>query len=106
VTLVVPPKDFSLSASPASATISRGQTATYSVSVAPSGGFTGSVTLTIAGQPSGSTPTLSINPVGSGATSTLRVRTTGSTARGTFTVKITGKNGSLTHQVTVTLTVK
>lgn len=106
VTLVVPPKDFSLSASPASATVTRGQTATYSVSVAPTGGFTGSVTLTIAGQPSGSTPTFSVNPVGSGAASTLRVRTTGSTARGTFSLKITGKNGALSHQVTVALTVK
>ncbi|MDT4936088.1 MAG: bacillopeptidase, partial [Pseudonocardiales bacterium] len=105
-TLVVPARDFTLSASPSSITIYRTQTASYLISVAPSGGFTGSVSLSVTGLPGGASVTFSANPVSAGGTSTMRVRTTGSTTRGTFAVKVTGKNGSLVRQVAVTLTVR
>ncbi|MDT4892312.1 MAG: bacillopeptidase [Pseudonocardiales bacterium] len=105
-TLVVPARDFALSASPSSTTVFRGQTASYQISVAPSGGFNGGVTLSSAGLPGGTSVTYGANPVSAGGTSTMRVRTTGSTPRGTFAVKVSGKSGSLVRQATITLVVR
>jgi len=106
VTLVVVARDFAVSASPASVTIYRGQTASYTVTVSTLGGFTGNVTLALSGAPSGSSVSWTGNPVPAPGSATLRVRSTGSTPRGTFTLRITGTGGSLSHQVTVTLIVR
>jgi len=106
VTLVVSVRDFSLSAGPSSITIFRGQTASYTVSVSPVGGFTGNVWLSVAGTLSGSSVSFSANPVGTPGTSTLKVKTGGLTTRGTFTLRITGTSGSLVHQATVVLIVR
>jgi subtilisin family serine protease len=106
VSLTVSARDFTVSATPPSITVTRGQTASYSVAVGAVGGFTGSVTLSLSGAPSGSIASWSANPVAVPGTSTLRIRTTGSTLRGTLTVRVTGKNGTLVHQVNVTLIVR
>lgn len=106
VSLVVVARDFSLSTAPTSVTVTRGQTAASVVSVGAKGGFTGGVTLSVTGLPSGSTATFSVNPVTTAGTSTLRVRTTTQTPRGTFTIRISGKNGSLVHQTTLTVVVR
>jgi len=106
LTLVVPAGDFALSVSPATRTIYRGQSTTYTVTVSSVNGFAGAVTLSVTGKPSGSTATLSRNPVAAPGTSTLTIRTTFSTTRGTFTIRVTGSSGSLTHQATATLTVR
>ena len=104
ISLVV--RDFAISASPSSRTISRGQATTYTVTVTPKSGFTGSVTLTAAGFGSGASATFSVNPVAPNTTSTFRVTTTSTATRGTFTLTITGKNATLVHKVTVTLIVR
>lgn len=106
VTLVVSPRDFSLSVSPSTVTIYRRQSATYTVGVSMIGGSVGNVTLSIAGLPAGTTAAFSPNPVGSPGSSTLTARTTSSTPRGTYTLKVTGRAGSLIHQATATLTVR
>ena len=110
VTLVVsqppppPSPDFSLSAAPASQPIVRGGTAAYAVSIAPSGGFTGAVTLSVSGLPVGATPSFSPNPTST--TSTLSVRTTTTTKTGTYTLSISGTAGTLTRTTTVTLQIR
>jgi subtilisin family serine protease len=106
ITLMITARDFTLSASPSSVTVSRGQTASYTVSVGSVGGFTGNVSLSVTGLPAGASATFSPNPVGPPGSSTLRVRTTSSTPRGTFTIRVTGTGGSLVHEVGVTLTVR
>jgi subtilisin family serine protease len=106
VSLTVVARDFALSATPASVTVSRGGTATYTVSTSALGGFTGNVSLSRSGGPSNATTTWSVNPVTVPGTSTLRVRTSTFTARGTYQLRITGTSGSLSHQVTVTLVVQ
>jgi hypothetical protein len=103
LTLVVNRPDFGITVSPASSTVTRGQTATYTMSVSPTGGFTGSVTLKVSGLPSNASSTWTGNPVITSGSATLKVRTTSGTARGTFTLKLTG---TLTHQVTATLVVR
>jgi len=105
-TLTVFVRDFTLSASPASITVSRGQTAAYTLSTSAIGGFTGTVTLSSTGAPYGSTSSFTTNPITTPGSSTLRVRTTGSTSRGTYTIRVTGTSGSSAHQSTVTLVVR
>ena len=104
VNLVVA-RDFSVAVSPASLSLARGRSGSYTVSTSPIGGFTGNVSLSVTGIPSGATFSWSRNPVATPGSSTLTVRTSGSTSRGTFTIKVTGKSGSLTHTVTATLVV-
>jgi hypothetical protein len=102
---VVSARDFSLAISPSSITISRRQTASYTVSVGSIGGFAGSVSLSLAGPPAGTSATWSPNPVAAPGTSTLRVTTTAWTPRGTYTLRVTGTSGALVHQATASLTV-
>ncbi|HEV7505311.1 MAG TPA: hypothetical protein VGS07_10400 [Thermoanaerobaculia bacterium] len=98
------PGNFTLSITPASVTVPLlGTTATYTVAVNRTGGFTNPVTLSVTGLPSGATATFSPNPAtGSSSTLTVRVRIL---PRGTFTLTVTGTGGSptLTRTATATL---
>jgi len=96
--------DFSVSASPASQTVTQGNGTTYTVTVTPSGGFTGSVDLTISGLPAGATASFNPTPLASG-NSTLTVNTISSTPTGSFPLTITGTSGAVTHTASVTLVV-
>jgi hypothetical protein len=72
--------DFSLSKNPSSATVTAGQTAEYTLTVAPLGSFNQSVSLSCTGAPSAATCSVtpsSVTPDGTNnATATLRVTTT------------------------------
>src|SRR5229473_747678 len=98
---------FSISASPASQTIPRGSSVTFTVTVTAIGGFTGTVNLSM----SGTTPhvTASLNPTsvtGSG-TATLTVTTDQKAARAiTRKLTITGTSGSTSHATSVNVTVQ
>jgi hypothetical protein len=100
-------QDFSIGASPSSQTVTVGGSTSYTVSVTPSGGFAGDVTLGVSGLPNGATGSFSTNPItgGSGG-STLNIATTSSTPAGTYTLTITGTSRSLLHTTTATLIVK
>lgn len=103
LTVNPPAPDFSLSGSPAGQTVTAGAGTSYTVTITPSGGFTGSVSLSVSGLPSGATGSFTPNPATS--SSTLNITTSSSTPAGTSTVTITGTSGSLTHTTTVSLTV-
>src|SRR5439155_627026 len=78
VSLVVSARpDFTLSASPASHTVPQGGSTSYSVTISPTGGFTGQVTLSVSGLPSGANASFTPNPAT--ASSTLSVTTSAST---------------------------
>jgi hypothetical protein len=96
--------DFSVSVTPASKTVSRGSATTYAVTITPSSGFTGSVSLSVSGLPSRSSASFSPNPTVS--TSTLTVSTNRRSPTGTTTLTITATSGSLQHTKTVALTVQ
>ncbi len=98
-----PAADYSLSVGPTSQSVARGGTATYTVTVMPANGFSGSVTLGISGQPSGSTVTFTPNPTTS--SSTLSVGTAASGPKGTFMLTISGTSGALRHTTTTKLVV-
>jgi subtilisin family serine protease len=98
--------DFAVSATPSSRAIKAGSSTTYSVTVTPSGGFTGTVSLSATGLPSGATASFSPSSVAGGSgSSTLTVSTKGNTAANTYTVTIRGTSGGLTRQTTVSLKV-
>jgi regulation of enolase protein 1 (concanavalin A-like superfamily) len=94
---------FSLSASPASLAITQGTSGTSTITVTPLNGFSGSVTLSARGLPSGVTASFGTNPATS--TSTLMLTANTVTAIGTTTVTIQGTSGSVTNSATMTLTV-
>jgi len=95
--------DFTLSANPNAVSIAQGNTGTSTITVVPQNGFTGSVTLSASGLPSGVTAAFNPNPTTSSSTLTFTVGATAAT--GTSTVTITGVSGTLTHTTTVSLTV-
>jgi hypothetical protein len=101
VGLVVSASDFTLSASPSSQTVAPGSPTSYSVTISPTGSFSGQVTLSLSGLPSGATGSFTPNPAT--ASSTLSVTTSTSTAPGTYTVTVTGISGTLTHTATARL---
>jgi len=104
VTLVVnAPADFTLSAAPASRTVTQGGSTSYAVTISPTGGFSDQVTLSVSGLPNGATGSFTPNPAT--ASSTLSVTTGLVTLPGTYTLTITGVSGALTHTTTVELVV-
>jgi hypothetical protein len=109
VKLVVKAPDFSISSGTSLLRIKPGGTAKYALTITPLTGFSGSVSLTVAGLPSNSSGAFSPNPVTltypKTSSSTLTVSTTTSVPAGTYTLTITGTSGSLTHSITVTLVV-
>jgi subtilase family serine protease len=99
-----PSGSFSLSVTPSSRTITRGDSTTYTVTINPTPGFTGSVTLSVSGAPSKATVTFSPNPA-DGGSSILTIDTGRGTSRQTYDLTITGVSGSQTDSKTVSLTV-
>jgi len=79
-----PAPDFALAATPQSATVARGQSATYTLTVTPQNGFNTAVSFACSGLPAGASCTFSPNPLtpaGAAATSTLTISTTAASAK-------------------------
>jgi hypothetical protein len=96
--------DFSLTASPASQTTPPGGSASYTASVTGSGGFTGTVNLSVSGLPTGASGTFTPGSVSGSGSSTLAV-SAGSAVAGTYPLTITGVSGTLSHTASVSLTI-
>jgi hypothetical protein len=94
---------FTLTASVVSATVNRGSTQWFVVTIHPQNGFKSSVAFSVTGVPNGGKGFFI--PVTT-FTSTTLVVTTSSTSVGTWPIKITGTGGGQTVTIPVTLTVK
>jgi len=103
--VVTAPPDFSLSASPASQTVTAGNGTSYTATVSALNGFSGSVSFSVSGLPSGASGSFNPASVAGAGSSTLTVTTTAGTAAGSYPVTITGTSGSLSHNAAVTLVV-
>jgi Domain of unknown function (DUF1929) len=97
--------DFSFSATPSSQTVVQASSTTYTVTVGGSGGFSGTVNLSVSGLPTGATGTFNPTTITGSGSSTLTVNTLSSTPASTSTLTITGMSGSLSHSTTVSLVV-
>ena len=100
--------DFSLSARPGSQNMSLlGGSTSYTATVTPVAGFTGSVAFSVSGLPSGATATFNPGSVGGGSGSTtMTIRAGLITLPGTYQITITGStSGGVSHSKIVTLAV-
>jgi hypothetical protein len=101
--------DFSISALPASLTIARSHSGTYTITLSPLSGFSGTVALSCSGE--GSNNTCRISPTqatlngtsSTQATVTLTIAKNASTGKRTLTFK--GTSGTVVHSTTVSLTI-
>jgi hypothetical protein len=98
--------DFTISVTPASRTIVGTGSTTYTVTGAPTGGFLGTVTLSVGALPKFVTATFSPASITQSGTSVLTVTTKKQTKNGTSTLTITGTSGDLVHSTNVTLIVQ
>jgi hypothetical protein len=101
--VVPPPPNFSVAASPASVSVVAGSSTTTTVSVSSTGGFTGSVALSLSGLPSGATATFTPSSIATAGSSTLRITTTAATPGGSYPLTITGSGGGIVHTASLTL---
>jgi hypothetical protein len=96
-------ESFTLTPTPTALSIAQGSSGTDSIAVTDVGGFTGSVTLTASGLPSGVTATFGTNPTT--GTSVVTFAASSTATAGTSTVTITGTSGSTTAATTIALTI-
>lgn len=90
---------FGLSVSPSSLSTSRGSTASFSLVLAPTGGFSSDISWTVSGLPAG--PTVSIS--GTRPNHVVAISVPANTVPGTYVLILTGTSGSLIASVSVTL---
>jgi hypothetical protein len=107
LTIVAPAVGFGISVTPSTQTIGRPGSTTYTVTITPQNGFTGSVSLSVSGLPNrvNASFTPSSTSAGSGWTATLKVSSTSRTRSGTSTLTIRGRSGTLSQTATASLTV-
>src|SRR5271170_4364930 len=89
---------FTISASPASVSVTAGSSGASTITTAVSGGFDSAIALTASGQPTGVTVTLnptSIVAPGSG-TSTMTMVVASTTVAGTYSITVTAAGGGIT----------
>jgi hypothetical protein len=109
-------RDFLISASPSSQNVKAGAATTYTLTVTPVSGFTGTVNLVCSGAPKNSTCMMSPSSIvisGAGAgTRNVSIQTSNNTPKGNYTLNFTGTfgtgipgSGGLAHGATVSLKV-
>jgi uncharacterized membrane protein len=106
-TLVVQPQgDFTLSTSPTSTSIRRGNSTSYAIAINRVGNFADPVSFSVGGLPSGASA--SFNPASTtGTSSTLSIGTSFRAQRGSFYLTITGTAaGGVTRTAQVTLSIR
>jgi len=101
----VPSADFSISVSPASALINRGDKTSFTVTITGQPGFNSPVTLTVSGLPRFASSRFSTSSVTGSGTTTLTINTNKNVSAGSSTLTVTGTSGSLVHSQNVTVTI-
>ncbi len=99
------PPDYSLGMSPSSQSVAAGANTSYTVTVTPSNGFSGTVSLGVSGLPSGVTGSFNPNTVAGSGSSTLTIDAGSGAAAGSDTVTATGTSGSLSNNASAGLSI-
>jgi hypothetical protein len=97
--------NFSLTATPATATVAPGGSTNYTATVTPANGFTGTVAFSVTGLPSGATGAFTPSSVTTSGSTTLNVSTSAATPPGSYPLTIQGTSGPITRTANVTLVV-
>jgi hypothetical protein len=103
-TITVAPA-FTLSATPASQNVVAGSNTSYALTVTPATGFTGLVSFSVSGLPTGASASFNPATVTTSGSTTMTVTTTGSTIAGTYPLTITGTSGSASSTAIAALNV-
>ena len=115
VLLITPPPlpDFQLQAQQQAINLTRGFSGSMTITLTSIGGFSGIVNMTSSISPGGgSSPTLALNPTrvtllsGGTASVLLTINTSGFTPRGVYLITVQGISGSLSNNVSISLTVQ
>jgi len=97
------PPSFALTDGSGTLSLPAGSAGSTTVSVNPSGGFNGSVALSVSGLPSG--VTASFSPATTSTASTLSLTAASTATVGTSNVTVTGTSGSLSKSLVLPLTI-
>jgi len=103
--IITSPPDFTISATPSSQTVNRGDSTTFTVTLTSQNGFNSSVSLSASGLPSGATASFSPSSLIPTGSSTLIVSTSASTPTGDYIITITASGGGVMHTAQVSLNV-
>lgn len=98
-----PSPAFTLSTNPTSLSIAQGASGAATISVTPSGGFSGNVAFALNGAPTGVSATF--NPASSSTSTSLTLAPSASAALGTSIFTITGTSGAQSATTALALTV-
>ena len=96
---------FSLSPSPSSTTVVAGSGTSVAVTVTPGSGFTGTVSFSASGAPSGLSATFNPTTITTSGSTTMNITTTGAITPGTYTLTINASSGEVSESTSVGLTV-
>jgi probable HAF family extracellular repeat protein len=101
---VAPKPDFSLTATPGALSLAPGASASTTVAISATQGFTGKVALQVSGLPTGASFSLQPASISGTQMSALQVNA-GSAALGTYTIVLTGTSAGLIHTINIALTI-
>jgi hypothetical protein len=99
----IPTQDFTLAATPAGAAFVQGSSASVSIAVLPTNGFSQVVSFSATGLPAGVTATFV--PAADAAGTVLTLTAAADAALGAATITVTGQSGPLTHTVPIAVVV-
>ncbi len=97
--------DFTLAASPGSATVTAGGSANFTLSDTALNGFAGSISLSASPAISGVSYSFAPNPMAANGSSVLTCSTTAGASTGVKAITVTGTSGALSHTAVVSLTI-
>ncbi len=95
---------YTLTANPATLTLAQSTSGASTLTVIPAGGFSGSVSFSVSGLPTGVTAIF--NPTATAGTTSLTLTASSTASVGTTSLTIKGTSGSLSATTSVALTVK
>ena len=98
-------EDFSIGVTPTSQTVAAGTQAAFTVTVGAQNGFGSQVTLSAAGQPSGTTVAFNPSSVTGGGTSTMTVTVPSGATSSSFMLTVKGTSGTDVRSAVVTVNV-
>ena len=97
---------FGLSLSPPSVTVPQGGSASVQVLSTVSGGYSGTITLSLIGVPPGVTMSFTSTTITAGSSTVLNIQVSGTAATGTYTVTVRGKGaGGIVQDVPLQLVI-
>jgi subtilase family serine protease len=97
---------YGLTASPSTFSVVQGSSVTSTITSTVLNGFDSAISLSVTGQPTGVTVSLSPTSITGAGTSTLTIAVAASTVTGTYNIRVRGTSGKITETVTVSLTVR